>query len=175
MSQTNRLISVVASITLSIACRSDALAQSQSNATRIDLSYTETMDRIYPNPRNGIVLVKTLTLTLSARNSISVATSAASVGHRSGKLKPRDSSVGEGALGQRWKVSASSVLTRTDQYPTHTKTLRVIVTGSSCTFTVTYARKPGASYYELPMLPMASRKAGRYVNLATTSTSCHIE
>lgn len=136
------------------------------DATTVQLEWTEIVDRVSPNPRSGIITRKQASLSLSGQNQ--VAESRSSVSGRFGSRAATS-----GRLGGGWRVGENNSLVKSEDYPHHTRTMSVTVSGSSCRLEVTHRLKAGFTDYVYPMLSRPGQH-GVYSRLATQSTACSI-
>jgi hypothetical protein len=154
---------------LAIGFCSAAYAQS-SGATTIHLHWTQTFDRLQPNPRDGITLTNSEDLVLHAGGAAQQIRSVALTRAREHTFHLRDGT----RIGKNWRVAGPHSLTRTDVFPNSTRVFRITISGSSCSLSIENNLKPGAPYYLFPMISQRGR-AGRYRNWRTSSTTCSIE
>ncbi len=143
-----------------------SLAQT-AGATKIHLSWVDSFDRIEPEPLNGIVLAKAMTLTLSDNKQVAEQ-HRASAGQLQWGWK-----IGS-TLGQGWKVVGPNVLSRTDSFPNNITSWKVVVSGQTCVFTISHSLKAGAKNFVTPMISRPGR-AGHYSRLEATQPRCAIE
>jgi hypothetical protein len=158
--------SVIFGLVVCLYAAENALGQT-SDTTTIRLVWLESFDRISPNPQSGISQTKNLTLTLRGDRRAEESYSLSS-GNFSARWK-------EGApLGQGWRVAGPNTLTRNDRFPNHTTAMKIIVTGKSCTFSISHNLRKGAPYFLWPMTSQPGR-AGRYSRIEAGNTRCSIE
>lgn len=141
-------------------------AQSLDPTTTLQLAWTERFDRISPNPKNGILTRKAMTLTLEGGNRL-----AQSFSTRSGRY--RKNTERRQQLGKGWRVASENVLVRTENYPNHVRVMTVRVDGKSCSLGVAHELKGGHSTYIHPMLSRPGEK-GVYSQISTQSATCSI-
>jgi len=82
------------------------------------------------------------------------------------KLGPQDS-------GAQYRVIDRNTIVRTSSSPTHTFTVRITVSGTSCRANVTYTLKPGHREFEVYSPQLGT--AAFYSKLSPHSISCRIE
>src|SRR5215470_5633234 len=136
--------------------------------TTIRVSWTETFDRISPDPTPGISQTKNLSLTLQD-NKMAAESYSLTAGRNFAKSWTTSASLGRG-----WKVASANSLVRIDSFPNLTTVMRIVVTGNTCTFSISHTMKPGAEYFLWPMSSQPGR-AGRYTRLRASSTTCSIQ
>ncbi|MBI3702097.1 MAG: hypothetical protein HY242_16850 [Afipia sp.] len=139
-----------------------------AGATKIHLTWVDSFDRIEPDPMNGIVLAKSMTLTLNDNKQTTEQFHVSAGGQRHWGWKTGST------LGQGWKVMGPNILSRTDNLPNSVISWKVVVSGQTCTFTISHTLKAGAKVYITPMLSRPGR-AGRYSRLEATQPRCSIE
>lgn len=114
--------------------------------TRIEISYTSVLDRVSPDPRDGITAQVKFTILLHEGGKVEERREAR-VGqtHRSDEEERR---LGPSTGRVEWRVEGKDRLTRTTDYPTHRRIIEIRLTGpTSCAVEVTYPLKPGATQY----------------------------
>lgn len=137
-----------------------------SDATTLQLDWTEVVDRVSPNPQSGIVTRKRSSVSLAGTNQISEQRSSTSGRFSSGAaISDR--------LGGGWRVGNENSLIKSEDYPHHTRTMTVRVSGNSCRLEVAHTLKPGFTDYVYPMLSRPGQQ-GTYSRIATLSTACSI-
>jgi hypothetical protein len=151
--------------------QSDARSQS-SGTTTIHLRWTESLDRIQPDPMNNMTFDRATTLILEPGGRITQRKAVAFQGRaRSGATYNREEAA---QIGRNWRAVNASTLVRTDVWPNNVREYRVAVSGQSCSLSITDTLKPGAEYYRFAMFAQPGR-AGRYVNVRTSNKTCSIE
>lgn len=135
--------------------------------TLIQLSWVDSFDRIQPSPRSGVLLSKNLTLVLSDGNRVTENYSASS--NRFSKEWSHDMSLGEG-----WRVESANTLMRQDTFPNSVRIYRVVISGSSCSLTITNQLTGPPSYFIRPMLSQPG-KAGHYSRWDELNPRCSIK
>jgi hypothetical protein len=114
------------------------LCKAQSNnPVTITINYTRIHDRLGPDPRTGIHVRISATVTLSGKNTIN---------ERWDRQASRYSrqSMGTSNLGSgSWRVASPNTLIRTQDEPHSRTTITVRVSGDSCEAQVSASLKPG--------------------------------
>lgn len=155
----------VLAVILSLAAHATSEA---AGATKITLTWTETMDRIEPLPMKNIVLQRNTTLVLNSGKTIDTRTQTS----YSSTVKWDDKF--SAGLGKEWRVVGPNQLQRVDQFPNNVQIRQITVNGNTCTFTITHTLASGAPYYVFPMVSQPG-KAGHYSRFAVSNPTCRIE
>jgi hypothetical protein len=139
-----------------------------SGVTKITLTWTESFDRIEPQPQKNILLQRNATLLLNHSKTIDQRLQTSAGG------AVRWDETFQFSLGKDWRVVGPNVLRRTNRFPNSVSILQVTVNGNTCTLTVTYKLASGAPYYILPMISQPG-KAGHYSRFESLNPVCKIE
>jgi hypothetical protein len=139
-----------------------------SVVTKITLTWTESFDRIEPQPQKNILLQQNATLLLNNSKTINHRLQTSYGG------AVRWDETFQFSLGKDWRVLGPNVLRRTNRFPNDVTILQVTVNGNTCTLTITTKLESGAPYYIRPMISQPG-KAGHYSRFDSLNPVCKIE
>jgi hypothetical protein len=156
------------SIFIAILCSVAPAISEPSGVTKITLTWTESFDRIEPQPQKNILLQRKSTLVLNNSKTVDqrLQTSYGGAVRWDGTFQSN--------LGKEWRVVGPNVLRRTDRFPNNVQILQVTVNGNTCTLTITHTLASGAPYYIFPMVSQPG-KAGHYSRIEASNPVCKIE
>jgi hypothetical protein len=154
-------------VLIAILC-STAPAISEPSVTKITLTWTESFDRIEPQPQKNILLQRNGTLVLNNSKTIDQRTQTS----YGGAVRWDDTF--QTSLGKDWRVVGPNVLRRTMKFPNDVQIHQVTVNGNTCTLTITIKLADGAPYYIRPMISQPG-KAGHYTRFEAFNPVCKIE
>jgi hypothetical protein len=131
------------------------LLAGQARAAEFVISYVEIQHEV--RPRQAIWSVnKSVTLKLSGDNTISEDYTSRTRDGRSASLsgegKFRDTMVHGSQSATSWRVESADTLVRTWLRAQHIETMRVTVSGTNCSATISYQLKPGFTEYMMPAI-----------------------
>jgi hypothetical protein len=139
-----------------------------SDVTKITLTWTESFDRIEPQPQKNILLQRNATLMLNSSKKIEQRTQTSYDG------AIRWDNTFQAILGKDWRVAGPNLLRRTIKFPNDVSSALVTVNGNTCTMTMTTKLASGAPYYIRPMVSQPG-KAGHYSRFEYLNPVCKIE
>jgi hypothetical protein len=147
-------------------------ATSQAAASHRDvtirINYSNTVNRLRPDPEDRLITNHSLTVVLSGLRNIEEKWNS-----RVGRSARRSSSV-RVLGGGEWRVQGQNSLVRQIEYPQNWTIITVTVTDDkSCKATIDYVLKPG--YREFTFPRFRSREIAYYSEAKTTSSTCQIE
>ena len=145
----------------------------EAGAVEFVISYVEVQNEVRPKQATWSVN-KSVTVKLHGGNAISDSYSARTTSGYSASLsgegKFRDSMV-QGARSQTsWRVQDSNTLVRTWARAQHTETMRLSVSGKSCSATISYRLKPG--FREYMTLAIRDRQPLYFSSISAQNISC---
>jgi hypothetical protein len=155
-------------VLIAIVCSIAPAIGEPSGVTKITLTWTDSMDRIEPQPQKNILLQRNGTLVLNNGKTIDQRTQTSYGG------SVRWDNTFQTSLGKDWRVVGPNVLRRTDKFPNNVQIQQVTVNGNTCTLTITHKLASGAPYYIFPMVSQPG-KAGHYSKFEVFNPVCKIE
>lgn len=141
-------------------------SRAEDGATIIDIMWVEEVDRVSPDPRNGIRVTYRMELRLGADGAI-----AQSLDRKSAQFQAKSGATQ--TLGKEWRVAADNALYRDQEFSTHLRRFRIIVTGRTCTLAVSHELTNGHTEYVTDMLSRPGVQ-GRYSRIRAVNWSCSI-
>jgi hypothetical protein len=145
-----------------------------SSAATIRVTYTTSVDRVRPDPKNGIIGHHSLTITLSGKNTVQEIKDS-----RSGSSSHRSASnltLGGGTdnEGGRWRVASATQLVRRSDNPNGSRIVTITMTGqTSCQATVNIVLKPGFAVHTMRRL--VSREFAYYSRAEVVDAACEVQ
>jgi hypothetical protein len=153
---------------IAILCSIAPAISEPSGVTKITLTWTESFDRIEPQPQKNILLQRNGTLVLNNSKTIDQRTQTS----YGGSVRWDDTF--QTSLGKDWRVVGPNVLRRTFKFPNDVQIHQVTVNGNTCTLNITIKLASGAPYYIRPMISQPG-KAGHYSRFEASNPVCKIE
>jgi hypothetical protein len=155
-------------VLITIVCSVAPAISEPSGVTKITLTWTDSFDRIEPQPQKNILLQRNSTLVPNNGKTIDQRTQTSYGG------SVRWDNTFQARLGKDWRVVGPNVLRRTDKFPNDVAIAQVTVNGNTCTLTITIKLASGAPYYIRPMISQPG-KAGHYSRFEASNPVCKIE
>jgi hypothetical protein len=145
-------------VLITIVCSVAPAISEPSGVTKITLTWTDSFDRIEPQPQKNILLQRNSTLVPNNGKTIDQRTQTS----YGGAVRWDDTF--QTSLGKDWRVVGPNVLRRTIKFPNDVQIQQVTVNGNTCTLTITIKLANGAPYYIRPMISQPG-KAGTTADL----------